>query len=52
MDGIETATKEGERCNDEERNELQFLEPIRPDADDKTQQTKCYTCHDEEENHP
>src|ERR1044071_10476491 len=40
-DGIEATAKKGERRDDEERDNLQLLEAVRPDPDDETEQAEC-----------
>ena len=38
IDGIESAAEKGQRCQEKERNDPQFLEIVRPDTQDETEQ--------------
>ena len=39
-DGVETAAQKGQRGNNHQRNDLQLLEAVCPDADDKAEQAE------------
>src|SRR5438874_1384459 len=41
-DGIEATAEKGERRDDQERDDLQLLEAVRPDPDDETEQAECH----------
>src|SRR5687767_14292055 len=51
-DGIEGAAEEGERRDDEERNELQLLEAVGPHADDEAEEAEGDGSEQEENQHP
>src|SRR5215813_8721617 len=51
-DRIEAAAQERERRDDEERNDLQLLEAVRPDPDDETEQAECHRGEHQESHHP
>src|SRR6185295_5520833 len=51
-DGVEGAAEEGQRRQDEERNELELLEAVRPEAEDEAEQAERDGDEDEEAEHP
>jgi hypothetical protein len=51
VDGIEAAAQEGERRDDQRRDELQLLEAVGPDADDETQQAEGHRRQHQEQQH-
>src|SRR5262249_2429007 len=51
-DRIEAAAEEGKRRDDEQRDDLQLLETIRPDADDEAEQAERQRRQDDEAEHP
>src|SRR5688572_9574843 len=52
VDRVERAAKERQRREDQQRDELQLLEPLRPDADNEAEQAEGHGRQDQEGDHP
>src|SRR5215831_14250427 len=51
LDGVEAATQEAQRGDDEKRHDLQLLEPIGPNADDEAKQAERHRGQHQERQH-
>ena len=52
VDGVEAAAEEDQGRNDQERHELQLLEAVGPDAEQKAEEAKSYGRQQEKRDHP